>query len=148
MKPFLDAIRQFDKAKLGWFSSNREQVMGVAAMKLFKERWNPEPLRRPVSTDAPRFLILNHFYDQDIQAYAQADLDCGIWVLPHETIWGIREIFGPGSPGLGDDSNSPLMAYRTNASRLYIARPAVKRMIRDARPDAELCLSLLSLHFQ
>lgn len=141
-------MRRFAKAKLGWISETRDSDLGLAAMKNFEKKWNPTPSREAKSTSSPRFLILNHFYDQDIQAFLLADFDCGIWVLNQEAVAGIRAFFGEGSLPLTVDSNGPEMANQVNAARLHFARPAVERMLREVRPDAVITPSSVFYWFR
>jgi hypothetical protein len=128
--------RSFLERRFSYFENRRLGRMAFSHLQASFQG----PARRAVHPDALRLLILNHFYDQDIDAFLQARHDCAIWILQHSDVVGIRAFFQP-EPGLAVDYNGRWMQPRVRRARRLFVGAAVKYLRQRARPDVVLCPS-------
>jgi hypothetical protein len=128
---FIDAGKRF---LLKAFPFLEHARLGREALDTLRRTFTG-PLRRAAGPDALRLVIVNHFYDQDIDAYARARTDCELWILHHSAVGGIRAFFQP-EPGLAVDYRGPWMQKRVRAARSHFVRQAVAYIRQKVRPDA------------
>lgn len=112
-------------------------LKGRECLAIFRDRF-VGPARAASSADALRLVILNHFYDQDIEAFLRADEDCEIWLLDPWMTWGVRDFFRPELDDIHRDYNSREMQKCVRAARRHLVSKAVSHVLARAKPDAVL----------
>jgi hypothetical protein len=125
---------QTGRAFVGSLLRNPDEELGRAALEHLRSSFTG-PLRRAEGAGALRLVILNHFYDQDIDAFARCATDCELWILQHSDVAGIRPFFQP-EPELHTDYRGAHVQKRVRAARRYFGREAVAHIRAIARPDA------------
>jgi hypothetical protein len=122
------------RAQLGEWLRSPEREVGRAALGHLRAAFT-RPYRRAEGPGALRLLVVNHFYDQDLDALARCGTDCEIWVLDQADVAGIRRYFRP-EPEIHTDYNGAGVQRCVRAARRHFARQAVAHLIALARPDA------------
>jgi surface carbohydrate biosynthesis protein len=118
----------------------RDALKGRECLALFRAHFSG-PARASLRDDALRLVILNHFYDQDMDSFLRADVDCAIWRLDPRMIWGVRDFFRPGSDDLHVAYESRAMQACVRAARRHFVSKAVAYVLARAAPDIVLTTS-------
>jgi hypothetical protein len=113
--------------------------IGQAALRHLQATF-AAPARKARHPDALRLVIVNHFYELDINAFLKADFDCQIHVLDQTHVGGIRRFFDP-EPGIEVDHNSPPIRKVYLRARRYFASAGVDHILATGRPDVVLAPS-------
>jgi hypothetical protein len=132
-------LRAGERLLLETFPSLRHVQMGRDALSHLQATFRG-PARCARQAGSLRLVILNHFYDQDIDAFLKSDVDCEIWVLDHSHVRGVRPFYNP-QPDLAEDHNGRRVRGMDAAARRHFVRAGVEHILGTARPDVVLCPS-------
>jgi hypothetical protein len=132
------------KAAVKWICKRcpwvRDALKGRESLAQFRARFTG-PARAAASSEALRLVILNHFYDQDVDAFLRADLDCEIWLLDPWMTWGVRDFFRPELDDIHRNYYDPDMQASVRSARRHFVAAAVSHVLTKAKPDAVLATS-------
>src|SRR5262249_512132 len=118
----------------------RDALKGRECLAVFRDRF-VSPARVAASCDALRLVILNHFYDQDVDAFLRAEVDCEIWLLDPWMTWGVRDFFRPELDDIHRNYDDPDMQACVRSARRHFVAAAVSHVLTKAKPDAVLATS-------